>query len=91
MAKTGNIHYDQRKDYGNVIYHHSYYKSMNAGKISSKMKETLVATEMCFYRRILRILWGDEVERKTKRKRILIIRIRKRELNFPEHIMRKSD
>ena len=62
--------------------------------ISTTIKK-LEATEMLFYRRIMRISWTDhltneEVLRKAKTERSLIKTIRKRQLQFLGHIMRKE-
>src|ERR1041385_1911783 len=56
----------------------------------------LEATELWFYRRMLRIAWTEHasnvnVLRKAKAKRELVINIRKRQLKFLGHIMRKED
>ncbi|MCH9665805.1 MAG: hypothetical protein K0U41_08180 [Gammaproteobacteria bacterium] len=63
--------------------------------ISPPMKQKLEAVEMWFYRRMLRISWTDhatneEVLRRAGTKRKLINKIRKRQLQFLGHIMRKG-
>ena len=63
--------------------------------ISSRMRRRLEATEMWFYRRMLRISWTQhvsnyEVLRRMQTKRRLMLDIRKRQLKFLGHIMRKK-
>ncbi|MGX9987587.1 reverse transcriptase domain-containing protein [Soonwooa purpurea] len=63
--------------------------------ISSRMRRRLEATEMWFYRRMLRISWTQhvsnyEVLRRMQTKRRLMLDIRKRQLKFLGHVMRKE-
>ena len=63
--------------------------------ISSRMKRRLEAIEMWFYRRMLRISWTQHVSnyeglRRMQTRRKLKLDIRKRQLKFLGHIMRKE-
>ena len=63
--------------------------------ISSRMRRRLEAIEMWFYRRMLRISWTQhvsnyEVLRRMQTRRRLMLDIRKRQLKFLGHIMRKE-
>ena len=63
--------------------------------ISDRMKKQIEAAEMWFFRRILRISWTDrvtneEVLRRAGVKRTLLKVIRKRQLEFLGHVMRKE-
>ena len=61
--------------------------------LNKNLKRKLEATEMWFYRRMLRISWVDritnvEVLRRMNTQRLLLANIRKRQLNFLGHILR---
>ena len=63
--------------------------------ISPSMEQKLEAAEMWFYRRILRISWtehitNEEVLRRMGARRKLMNNIRKRQLQFLGHVMRKE-
>ena len=63
--------------------------------ISGEMERRIEAAEMWFYRRMLRISWIDrvtneEVLRRIGAKRSLLHKIRKRQLEFLGHAMRKE-
>lgn len=68
--------------------------SIECWTISSQLKRRLEATEMSFYRRILRMPWmehvnNEEVLGKMWRKWILLLKIRKKQLKFTRYIIRK--
>ena len=63
--------------------------------ISAHMRSKLEAAEMWFYRRMLKIPWtghvtNEEVLKKIGTKRKLLPTIRKRQLEFLGHVMRKE-
>ena len=63
--------------------------------LNKTLKRKLEATEMWFYRRMLRISWVDrisneEVLRRMNTSRMLLASIRKRQLNFLGHILRRE-
>ena len=63
--------------------------------LTQKLKDRLQAAEMWFYRRMLRISWTDrvtnqEVLRRAGTERTLVKEIRKRQLNFLGHVLRKE-
>ena len=63
--------------------------------ISSEMEKKLEAMEMWFYRRMLRLSWtkkvkNEEVLKRVGKGRTIMKRIRKRQLEFLGHIMRKA-
>ncbi len=63
--------------------------------ISAHMRSKLEAAEMWFYRRMLRIPWtahvtNEEVLRKIGTERKLLPTVRKRQLEFLGHVMRKE-
>ena len=63
--------------------------------LSRGLINKLNAAEMWFYRRMLRISWtnritNEEVLRRIGMQRTLVKEIRKRQLNFLEHILRKE-
>lgn len=66
-----------------------------AWTMNNQMKKKVEATEMWFYRRMLRIPWTDrktngDVLKEADTKRMLINKIRKRQANFFGHFMRKE-
>lgn len=66
-----------------------------AWTLNNQMKKKVEATEMWFYRRMLRISWTDrktnvEVLKEADTKRLLINKIRKRQAQFFGHFMRKE-
>ena len=64
--------------------------------ISQTMEKRLQSVEMWFYRRMLRISWTDhmsneEVLAKAGTRRKLVVTIRKRQLQFLGHVLRKEE
>ena len=63
--------------------------------ITSEMEKKLEAMEMWCYRRMLRLSWtkkvtNEEVLKRIREGRTLMKRIRKRQLEFLGHVMRKE-
>ncbi|XP_069972232.1 uncharacterized protein [Penaeus vannamei] len=63
--------------------------------ISAQMEKRLEATEMWFFRRMLRISWTDhvtnqEILQRVGRKKTLMMTLRRRQLEFLGHAMRKE-
>ena len=64
--------------------------------ISAVMKSRIEASEMWFYRRMLRISWvrrvtNEEVLRRVGRSRELMGIVRERQMRFVGHVMREND